>query len=71
MFFKIKNTFIFVLVTREELRDKMRVSGEMERLGNTPDWKKAFEMYKTSTVDYKVSVKCGSCFAKVKKWLKR
>ncbi len=58
-------------MTREELRDKMLVSGELERFGPTENWKAAFELYKAQTGDYQVSVKCQDCFRKIKKWLTR
>lgn len=59
-------------MTRQELRDKMLQSGEI----NHPDrfnqnWNAAFEMYKNETKDFTVSVKCGSCFKKVAQWLRK
>ena len=56
-------------MTREELRDTMRVSGELERLKKSENWDKAFEMYKAQTKDYEVSTGCHTCFTKVKRWL--
>ena len=58
-------------MTRTELRDKMLVSGELERLKKTELWSLAFEMYKQETRDFEVSFGCGNCFHKVKKWLTR
>lgn len=59
-------------MNRTELRDKMLVSGSLERLDpNDPDWKTAFELYKTETGDLEVSLSCRGCFNKVKKWLIR
>lgn len=56
-------------MTREQLRDTMKVSGELERYNKTPNWDLAFDLYKQSTGDKEVSIKCSSCFGKVKKWL--
>lgn len=56
-------------MTREQLRDKMKVSGELERFNKSEDWANAFELYKAQTGDYQVSIKCSSCFRKVKEWL--
>lgn len=58
-------------MTREELRDIMLVSGELERFKRTPNWEKAFEMYILDTGDKQVSPQCGTCFKKVKNWLTR
>lgn len=56
-------------MTREQLRDTMRVSGELERFSKTDNWAAAFELYKSSTRDKEVSLKCSSCYHKVKRWL--
>jgi predicted transcriptional regulator len=59
-------------MTRTELRDKMFVSGELERPDkDNPNWQQAFELYKSQTGDYQVSLKCSKCFGTVKKWLTR
>lgn len=56
-------------MTREELRDKMFMAGELERFKRTEMWELAFEMYKQKTRDHEVSFGCGNCFHKVKTWL--
>ncbi len=58
-------------MTREELKTIMLQSGELERFKKTPNWEKAFEMYKGETKDYEVSVGCSGCFKKVKNWLNK
>lgn len=59
-------------MTRKELHHQMQVSGNIERRGKEiAEWKQAFDMYKRETGDTTVSIGCGSCFNKVKKWLER
>lgn len=58
-------------MTREELRDKMMVAGELERFTKTENWKQAFELYKFETKDKEVSLECSGCFKKIKNWLTR
>jgi len=59
-------------MTRTELRDKMLVSGDLERPDRfNPLWVASFELYKVETGDYQVSIKCNSCYQKVKAWLKK
>jgi len=56
-------------MTREELRDKMLVSGELERFNKSDNWAKAVELYKNMTGDKEVSLGCGTCYKKIKVWL--
>jgi hypothetical protein len=59
-------------MTRQELRDTMLVNGELERFDkDNTNWIAAFELYKSLTGDYQVSVKCSKCFHTVKIWLKK
>lgn len=59
-------------MTREQLRDAMRVAGELERLDpNNLHWQQAFEQYMIENPGDPVSLNCGGCFNKVKKWLIR
>ena len=62
-------TTVVTTMNRTELRDTMLLTGELERFTKTPNWERAFELYKTETGDYEVSLGCGNCYAKVKKWL--
>ena len=56
-------------MTRTELRDTMRTSGELERWQKSPNWELAFELYKRETKDLEVSLGCSNCYGKVKAWL--
>jgi hypothetical protein len=61
---------LFYFMTRTELRDKMLISGELERPSpHNQNWKDAFELYKKESGDYEVSTACGACYEKVKRWL--
>ena len=58
-------------MTKEEVKNALVQSGELERFNKTDLWEKAFALYKAETKDYDVSVGCSNCFIKVKNWLLR
>lgn len=50
----------------------MKVRGLLAGKDNKdPLWQQAFDLYKTETGDKEVSMKCGMCYGKVKKWLEK
>jgi hypothetical protein len=59
-------------VSKEVLREEMRVKGLLAGRDNQdPLWKQAFDLYIAETGDKEVSMKCGMCYGKVKKWLEK
>lgn len=60
------------MTEREQLREKMLISGDLAKPNkNSQLWVQAFDLYKAQTGDYEVSMGCGSCFQKVKRWLEQ
>lgn len=56
-------------MNKTEILNSLMLSGEIHKKTKSETWIIAFELYKKSTGDYQIGMDCGSCFAKVLKWL--
>jgi hypothetical protein len=57
-------------LNKGELFQAMMNNGSFHRMGNTPFWKRAFELYTENTGE-KVDLGCSRCYTKVKEWLQK
>lgn len=60
-------------MTRQELRLALQAAGiyHPPYKKDHPLWLQALEDYKKDTLDHEVSLNCGSCINKIKKWLEK
>lgn len=58
-------------MTRKEIQSALLVAGLYHAPGRKdhPLWIQALEMYKNETKDTDVSLGCGGCINKIKRWL--
>jgi hypothetical protein len=57
-------------MTRIELREALKAKGILEVSGNKdPLWRMAFDLYYKET-HQKLSPSCGSCYTRLRNWLK-
>lgn len=55
--------------------DKAAILAELKRTGQidsrrrSPEWMKAFDLYNSIHPHNKLNPSCGSCYAKLRKWL--
>jgi hypothetical protein len=55
---------------RKELYQKMKASREINQIEDTPNWRRAFDLYHAATgVRLRVKDFCSKCFNKVAEWL--
>jgi len=55
--------------------DKAAILAELKRTGQidarrrSPEWQKAFDLHNSTFPHNKLNPSCGSCYAKLRKWL--
>jgi hypothetical protein len=57
-------------MTKQDIKERLQVSGHWHRPSTHPLWQTAFDLYMQET-QQPVSVTCSKCFDKVKKWLSK
>lgn len=60
------------MTTRDELKGRLLTAGLLHKKDeSSPLWQEAFALYKNTTGDKEVSIKCGLCWNKVRAWLEK
>lgn len=55
-------------MTKGEILNSLKASGELTTFSATSNWRKAFDLYNAEKKD-RLSPNCSTCFKKVSAWL--
>lgn len=57
-------------MSKQEVLDELKRTGDIDRRRKTPVWEKAFNLYNQAFPLAKLRPSCGGCFNRVLSWLR-
>jgi hypothetical protein len=64
------NEFLYLCMTKQEVLEELKKAGQIDSSRKSPLWLEAFKLYNEAHPQGKKNPSCGSCFNRVREWLR-